>query len=337
MFVGLVVGLLLVLVAEGVIRLAGGVPNVRDTAELWARQRGRASALADDALILVGSSRIQLGMDLSEIERLSGKRAVQLAIDGSTYLDVLDHLADDSTVTGTLLISSNLRKLYDNGQNERPRQWIAFYDKEYRNLWSPSIEQRLKAYLQSTSALYANLIPIDALGPLLMKQVRLADPYLKTLPSRERNADYSKVRMPDAYVKRVLRQLGHAIPPKTYSNMDEFGRTVIKVAEAHRNEFHFEPEQLRHVEKALQKLKQRGVKVAIIQFPVSGLMEALNDIRYPKQVWDEATAPLSATIIDYRDYPQLRFKLVDGSHLDIRQKREFTRRLTMILVEKGVL
>jgi hypothetical protein len=333
----LLAGLLLVLAAESILRMMGGAPNVRDTADLWASQRARASLLAEEALIMIGSSRIQLGMDLKEIERISGKKAVQLAIDGSTYLDVLDHLADDPRVTGTLLISSDLRKLCDNRQNERPRQWIAFYDREYRNLWSPAIEQQLKAYLQSISALYANIIPLDALVPLLLKQKRIVEPYLKTLPSRERNADYLKVKMPEFYINRVRRHLGHPIPAKTYRNLEAFGRAVTAVAEAHRGDFRFRPEQLAPIERALQKLKQRGVKVAIIYFPVSGLIETINDIRYPKQVWEEATSQLSAAIVDYRDYPQLKFKLVDGSHLDIRQKSEFSRRLAEILIERGVL
>jgi hypothetical protein len=337
LLLGLIVGGLLMVVAENWIRLAGGVPNVRDTAELWASQRARASALGDEALVLIGSSRIQLGMDLKAIEHQTGKKAVQLAIDGSAFLDVLDHLADDPTVRGTVLISSGLRKLSSNQENERPRQWIGFYDREYRHLWSPAIEQRFKTALQSTSALYANIIPLDALGPLLLNKGRIVDPYLKTLPSRERNADYLKVKMPEFYVNRVRRHLGHDLPAGSYKNLDEFGREVLRVADAHRPATTPGPENFVRIENALAKLKGRGVKVAIVHFPASGLVRAIDEIRYPKHRWDQVTRVLSATVIDYRDYPQLQFRLVDGAHLDMRQKGEFTRRLAAILIDKGVI
>lgn len=334
---GLLVGLLLILATENMIRMAGGLPDVRDTKELWASNRARASALGKDVIIIVGSSRVQLGIDLKELERFSSKKVVQLAIDGSSYLDILDHLAEDQSVMGTILISSNLQKLYSNTRNERPRNWIEFYDQNYRNLWSPKIEQRLKASLQSISALYSNIIPIESLAPILFSKARIMDPYLTTLPSRERNADYSKVKMPAFYINRVIRNLGYALPHKSYKSHDEFAHEVIRITKEHHKEKEYKAEKFVQLESALVKLKSRGVKVAIIHFPLSGLVETINDIRYPKRKWDEITSKLNATFIDYRDYPQLRYNLADGSHLDFRQKGEFTKRLAAILMEKGVI
>lgn len=334
---GLLAGFLLVLVAENIIRLAGGTPNVRDTAELWASQRARASALGHNAIIMVGASRIQLGMDLEEIEKISGKKAVQLAIEGSPYLDLLDHLADDAAVKGTILISSGLSKLSESGQNTRVREWVEFYDREFRHLWSPSAEQRLKAVLQSSSALYANIIPLDILGSRLLHKGQITDPYIKTLPSRERNADYFRIDWTHLYIKRIKRNLGFPLPAKKYTNLDEFGRAVIQVAKTQRREFIFNPERYVRIEKALRKIEDRGVKVAIINFPVSGLVEAIEEIRCPQSGWKAVAGHLSATFIDYRDYPQLQFNLADGSHLDMRQKGEFTRRLAAILKDKGVI
>lgn len=334
---GLLVGLLLILATENMIRMAGGFPDVRDTRELWASHRARASALGRDAIIILGSSRIQLGIDLKGLERFSSKKAVQLAIDGSSYLDILDHLAEDQSVRGTILISSNLQKLYSNTRNERSRNWIKFYDQKYRNLWSPKLEQGLKASVQSISALYANIIPIESLAPILLNNARIRDPYLKTLPSRERNANYSKVKMPDFYINRVKRNLGYALPPKRYKSHDEFAHDVIRIALEHHKEREYKLENFVQLEMSLVKLKSRGIKVVIIHFPLSGLVETINEIRYPKKKWDEVTSRLSATFIDYRDYPQLRYQLADGSHLDYRQKSDFTKRLATILMEKGVI
>ena len=74
--------------------------------------------------------------------------------------------------------------------------------------------------------------------------------------------------------------------------------------------------------------------MVFIQFPLSGALEAINDIRYPKDRWDSTMAALGQQSIDYRDYPALQYELVDGSHLDVRQKTEFTRNLYQIVSQQ---
>ena len=59
---------------------------VANTAELWIQERARASEYGDEALILVGASRMQGGLDLDELRRASGLNPVQLAITGSPLL-----------------------------------------------------------------------------------------------------------------------------------------------------------------------------------------------------------------------------------------------------------
>ena len=126
---GVLIGTLLILATENLIRFKGGAPDVRDTPELWASQRARASSLGEDALILVGSSKIQLDLDLGILAKATGLKPVQLAIDGSPYLEVLENLANDKSVTGTVLISTTLRKLFSGSNAMRVNKWIDVYDK----------------------------------------------------------------------------------------------------------------------------------------------------------------------------------------------------------------
>lgn len=332
---GLLMGMFLILIAENFLRFKGGEPGVRDTAELWASQRDRASSIGDDALILVGSSRVQLGLDLGVLAKETGMTPIQLAIDGSPNLEVIENLANDETVTGTVLISTSLRLLFPSKNAIRIKQWIDVYEKKYRNLWFPEKEQLLKAKLQSVSALYASIIPLDILIPLLFNEKKsLRNVYLKTLPSRERNADYSLVDMPGFYIRRVERTLGHPLPEEAYKSYDSFQESVISVTKVKYSKFNADSKRLRRIKTAIEKFKKRGVEVIIIRFPLSGLVESISDIRYPKAQWDKVVSGLGVATIDYRDYPQLVYQLPDGAHLDKTQKSEFTQRFARILLEK---
>lgn len=331
---GMLIGLLLILAVENLVRLKGGRPDVRDTPELWASQRARASAIGADALILVGSSRIQLDLDLDILARNTGLEPVQLAIDGSPYLEVLENLAEDDTVTGTVLISTTLRKLFPSINAMRVNNWIAVYEGKYRNLWFPEKEQLIKAGLQSMSALYANILPLDELLPLLLDDSKTTgDVYLKTFPSRERTADFSLVKMPDFYLRRVQRELGQRLPAEAYASHDSFRDAVIRMTKENYSIFNADTKKLQRVRTAMDKLKSRGVDVILVRFPVSGLVESISDIRYPQLLWDKVVSDLGVRLIDYKDYPKLAYQLPDGSHLDKTQKSQFTLDFANILMK----
>jgi len=332
---GLLMGMFLVLITENVIRYRGGEADVRDTAELWASQRARASNIGKDALILVGSSRIQLDLNLDILAKATGLKPVQLAIDGSPYLEVLENLANDKSVIGTVLISTTLRKLSPGIDAIRVNKWLDVYEKKYRNLWYPKREQRLKAWLQSVSALYANITPLEKLIPLIFdNKKKLGEIYLKTLPSRERNADYSLVDMPGFYIRRVERDLGYPLPEEAYASPGSFRDSVIRVTKENYIEYKTDPKKLRRIKAAIGKLKSRGLEVIITRFPSSGLVESISDIRHPRQLWDKVVSGLGVRFIDYKDYPELVYQLPDGSHLDKTQKPQFTRDFTRILLQK---
>lgn len=331
LIVGLLFGILLVGITENIIRIKGGRPDVRDTPELWSAQRQKAVKLGDRALILIGASRIQLGASLEILKHATGKEPVQLAIDGSPFLEVLEDLADDSDITGSIMISATLRLLNPVNDNQRSKKWLKHYHDNFVGLWQPSVEQLLMARLQSVSALYANIIPLDRLLVTLFSNHNFPVKYLKTYPNRERDADYTLVKMPDFYINRILRNLGRDLPYAQFDSWEEFRKLIIDIASNTRPALSVDPDGFKRLNNALAKLKKRGVKVSIIHFPNSGLVRDIEDIRYPKNIWDEVTARLPAIVVDYRDYPELQFILADGSHLDKTQKISFTQRLAEIL------
>ena len=331
LLIGLLGGLLLVLLCENLFRNLGVTANVRETATLWAVQREIAASSGAEKLILVGASRSQLGMDIEELERLSNKPVVQLAIDGSPYLNVLEHLANDQSVRGTVIISTTLDGLVSTPGLSRSDQWIEEYETNYRHRGYLKVENKLIAMLQSASALYANVVPLPALVSSIVGGTALPVSYITTQINRERNADYNLTTYPDIYIARVMRTLDLPLPPREFDDLEQFETAILNVARANLVAADIGEFDLVDLQAQLAKLQQRGVEVVFVQFPMSGAVEALNNMRYPKALWDNVMSELGARMIDYRDYPQLDYELVDGPHLDIRQKTEFTRDLFQIL------
>jgi len=96
---------LILLVAYMELRLAlrGYTPSVITSKALWVNERARAPQLGPRALILIGASRMALDVDTPLLRRLTGLQTVQLAIDGSNFVPVLEGLARDPGVTGTIV------------------------------------------------------------------------------------------------------------------------------------------------------------------------------------------------------------------------------------------
>ena len=79
--------LLGILSFEALGRAKGFTPSLRDSASLWNLSREQANQAGEQALVLAGSSRSQLGIDLDVLaEELPGRVPIQLGVNGSSSL-----------------------------------------------------------------------------------------------------------------------------------------------------------------------------------------------------------------------------------------------------------
>ena len=281
---------------------------------------------------------MQLDVDLDTLRDFTGLEPVQLAIDGSNYLRVLEDLADDPHVTGTVLVGADTRKLLPSRRRDRADEWVDFYHEHYRGLWGPAIEARLKGWVQGWSALYASGIPLDRLAARFFDtDARISPFYLLTRPSRERDADYRLVKQPDFYIGRVLRHLGQEIDFSSIRTMADFNGAVRRALDATPAGKALEPERFDEVNRLIEKLQARGVEVALVRLPSSGLVWEIDEHRWPRALgWDRFVAQTSACTVHFRDYSELSIDLPDGSHLDMRDKPGFTRALIQVLIKAGM-
>jgi hypothetical protein len=323
------------------LRLAarGFRPTVIDSEARWLKQRERASDLGSRALVLVGASRMQLDVDLDVLRRETGLEPVQLAIDGSDFSPVLEGLADDPSIRGTVLVDYNNGTATGvaGGAQDIPGRYKADYESLRLRHHLPDFadtEAWLTDVVHDHMRSYA-----DGANPLTSLLTRIVPPratpqYLITLPDRSRMADYKKVSMPDFYYARAIRNLGTPLdlPPNvTYPELDKILQSHIDaLAPASMQPF---AQRAHALDAMADAIRARGGHVAFLVMPMSGFVKDIDSKKYPRaQFWDAFTASTSAQTLNSDDVANLRtFTCPDGSHLDYRDRAKFTHELVKAL------
>lgn len=328
-----------VAITEAALAKRGFGTTVHDSEVRWLKERERASALGTRALILVGASRIQLDIDLNVLRRNTGLEPVQLAVDGSSYVPVLQGLARDPFIRGTVVLdlmpgpvsletNSTGRSGHYQAQYEalaaQKTQWPTYRTSD---AWlADRIRSRLISYADGGR-------PWDALVNRLTN-AEVTPQYLSTSPDRSRQADYQRVKMPDFYLDRVLRHLRNPIeidPDQPTDRVAEqlaaYVRQLEPTAESAQTE-----KGMTDLQHAVSAIQSRGGRVFIVTLPTSGLIQEADSRRFPRPLyWDRLAATTTANAIHWSDHVALSgFVCPDGSHLDKRDVAAFTSALVAV-------
>lgn len=332
----MIIGLAAIVAEEVWLARRGFVPTVVDSASAWARERARASSLGDRAIILVGASRMQLDVDLETMAGLTGRPVVQLAIDGSSFVPVLAELASDDRVTGTVIVDYQDHVVGNLGLKDGSGAYLAEWmrikgrsglpDFTAAERWlTDRVHDHMRSFADGAS-------PLDSLTRRLLN-ADATQQYLITLPSRERQADYSKVAMPQFYYARVMRNAEIAqVPPATsWQALDEALSSRISAMPAR-----LLPAFDRNAEVIagyVHRIEARGGHVIVVMFPRSGLVRAADEKRFPSdRYWSRFLEKIGVPGLDYRQVPAMAaLRCPDGSHLDARDQVTFTRALVSAL------
>ncbi|PKO72747.1 MAG: hypothetical protein CVU20_01605 [Betaproteobacteria bacterium HGW-Betaproteobacteria-14] len=311
----------------------GYQPTARDSQERWQAARARAARLGERALILVGASRFQLGLDLDVLRRETGLEPVQLALDGSGGEPILEGLANDTAIRGTVLV-----EYYDHTVGARggvaehmQRQYGKSADR--LRFWkqpAERVEARLTAWLHERLRAYS-----DGANPLASLRWRIlpaaeARQYLVTRPDRSRLADYTRVDMPDFYYRRVARTLGEEIDVKAPGIEAALAQRIAALAPVDDAGFR---QAAREVGRLAEKIRARGGQVIFIAMPSSGLVREIEARRYPRErFWERFQQEAGVTGLHAAYEPGLTgFSCPDGSHLDMRDRAAFSKALAAAL------
>jgi hypothetical protein len=102
-WIGVLLALLGLFAWERHWRAFGVEPGHRNSDGQWADQRRRLER-EHDATVLLGASRVLFDIDLDTWERVAGERPIQLAMEGTSPLPMLEDLAADEAFRGRLLV-----------------------------------------------------------------------------------------------------------------------------------------------------------------------------------------------------------------------------------------
>ncbi len=328
--------ILIAFIAAMELRLAakGFHPTVMDSEALWQRERARSRTLGDQALIIIGASRVQLGLNLDVLRQITKFEPVQLAIDGTSSLPVLEGLARDPSIRGTVLVDYYDPMLGSEITDDRAHMYEKRFEDSLATSLLPNyawIEDNLSWCWRRMFRSYA-----DGAQPLTTLLIRIfgnATPqYLQTLPDRSRLADYQQVDMPGFYYRRVIRSLGeevHLPPHATDEDLRYWLESRIQQLLPVNEATILSQARLKYLDSLVRAIQDRGGRVIFVVMPASGMVRDIERCRYPRsQFWDRLVAQTSARTIHFEDVPSLRdFECPDGSHLDYRDQIRFTEAL----------
>lgn len=297
-------------------RERGFRPSVKDNAELWSRLRSRLDGNAKNGVVLLGSSRTQVGLNPRVLSAGLGQaEVVQLAIDGSSPVPILKDLAEDSGFAGVVVceVAPTMFFAASRDSEAKPSEWLARH--RSRSLVA-ALEVPLRAAVEKHAAIFLpQLSPPHLLEALLEGQLPRPH-YVRMEPDRLKVADFSMVDK-----DKVL--------DKWERRFTEMGR-VPDAAELQ--------QRLALIDGCVRSIQHRGGQVVFLHMVSSGAVRAVEEQRFPRrQFWDVFAATTSGLAIHYADLPSLSlYTCADGSHLDGRQASSFSAALAGELDRRGV-
>ncbi|CAN5730164.1 hypothetical protein BH18PSE1_BH18PSE1_10860 [soil metagenome] len=310
-------------------RAYGATPSIQNSDGLWAMQRRRIDQGEGKATVLIGSSRILFDIDLDTWQRLSGERPIQLALEGTSPMFMLEELANDPKFTGRLVVGvasdiffsgfayrGSVQKYYrDETLSQRAGQWLSMH------LIEP---------------FFAFFDPDFALMTVLRRQDWPARAGVQTrimvrklaMHEADRNTHiWSKVENDPQYQTLAKKIWAQDFDQPAYKDMRLSGPEEMKQVIT---------KQIDAAAAAVAKLRARGVEVVFVRAPTADRYLEYDNREYPRSAtWDVLVQRSGARGIHFQDYPELQnYRLPEWSHLATDERARFTEALYHILMRE---
>jgi len=298
-----------VIVCEVALRGLGFSPSVRDTATVWSFERRRATS--EDALVLLGDSRMQLGVDPAVLSEQLGRPVIQLSINSANPMPILEDLAQDEGFTGEVWVSTRAENLFGRPWGAA-EEYVAKYEDSGDN---PNV------VVNTGSAIWLDAHLAVRNAAAAVRQILGAGQstsYIVMRPDRYRPADYSIVDV-DRHRTRVVARTRERY---------EYPQTARPTTEAF-------DDSLAVLDDRIRRIQSRNGKVVLIRMPTGPTLWALSDSVFPRdRYWDRMVERTAATGVNFRDHAALSsWVLPDESHLDQRDGAAFSTALANVVIE----
>ncbi|GAA0722077.1 hypothetical protein [Dokdonella soli] len=319
----LILTVLLVAGWEGYWRAFGATPGYRNSNGEWVEQRRRIDHGEGGKTVLIGASRVLFDVQLPVWERITGERPIQLALEGTSPLPVLEDLAADPQFTGRLLVGV-APDIFFSGFAYRGDAL------HYYRAQTPS--QRIgdwlsKRLLEPWLAFYDSDF---ALATVIRRQAWPvwpgARPHMSVRKLMMQDADRNTTMWRKLETDPAYRDLARSIWAQDFNeplpNMDTPTKAQ-KVID----------EQIQRAVDAVVKLRKRGVQVLFLRPPSTDVFYAYEQRELPRaKTWDVLLQRTGAPGIHFEDYPELQgYEQPEWSHLSASEAKRFTAALVPII------
>ena len=325
----LVVVLIFITGWELYLRSRGVSFSFDDNEALWAYKRSQIYNNPERSTFFIGSSRIKFDIDLKTWEDITGEKAIQLALVGTSPQLILKDLANDKNFKGRLIVDGTEFILFsrDPADQENAQKSIDYYKK-----WTPA--QKASFYIDYV--LQRNLVFLES------KKMSL-------------NALLDQLPVPERKGVPVFSGFPIGFEPTTFDRQNIMSDDFIKVTGRQRQVKNawikfgavsatpgIKGDSLQNIFKDLKisidKIKARGGEVIFLRPPSSGEMREAEKKAHPKEIyWDKLLSYTNTPGIYFEDYPEMtHFICPEWSHLSPKDAIIFTKDLIEILQhEKG--
>ena len=304
-------------------RSDGSIPSYRNSEGLWAIQRRRVNEIEGDKTVLAGSSRMYFNTQLDVWERVSGERPIQLSLEGTSPISLMEDLAEDPDMTGTLLVGV-AGEMFFTGFEYRGGAFERF-EKETPSQW---LGQQISMLVEPYLAFYQydySLFTVIKRQPFPRREGVFFEMDVRRLAmySKDRNARlYSKVETDSEYAE-LAKEI-----------WAQFYRPIEELSEEERAEgLENHNKQIDRAVAATKKLQERGVEVIFVRHPFEGIYDIIEPMYFPRaDSWDVLIEQSGALGVHWQDHEELQgFWLPESSHLAADDSDRFTKALYEVI------
>lgn len=299
-----------------------------DDASLWSTKRIDVYQPADAATVFIGSSRIKYDLDIPTWENITGDKAIQLSMVGTSPRPFLDDLANDKKFKGKLIIDVTEGLFF--GRNKKRTEKTSSEFEDYYKKWTPA--QRFSSNV--------NFV-VESRFVFLEKDKFSLNALLDELPIPNRkgvfkfplfpkgfgmNTSERQNFMDEEFLKDTLQQKKQQNNWAMLGNLDKTpgisGDTLLAV--------------FKQVKNDIDKIKARGGQVLFVRTPSSGAYEDAEKAAYPREkYWNPLLTYTNTPGIHFEDHPEIaHFICPEWSHLSPQDAIVFTKNFIKILMEE---
>ncbi len=312
---------------EGYWRSKGYVATYNDDKVLWANKRHEVYQSKEKATVFIGSSRIKFDLDIPTWESMTGEKAVQLALVGTSPRLLLEDLANDKNFNGKLVMDVTEVLFFSNAPfvNKSSAEAIGFFKKQTP---AEKLSSIVDFALESKFAfLEESRFSLSSLSNEIPIQNRPGVFVFPSFPKSFSWTNYNRqTYMPEIFLKDtndikgvtgIWAMLGADPTPAVDGN---------ELAQI-----------LREVKTNIDKIRSRGGKVILTRTPSSGPFAMGEAHKYPtEKYWKQLVTFTKTEGIHYQDNPVTKvLTCPEWSHLAPKDAVIYTKQLVQSLEQRG--